>query len=40
VESDTKVCFEDVAGVDETVVELQGFLDFLKDPKSFERFEG
>jgi cell division protease FtsH len=40
VESDTKVRFEDVAGVDESVVELREIVDFLKDPKSFGRLGG
>jgi cell division protease FtsH len=40
VESDTKVRFEDVAGVDESVVELREIVDFLKDPKAFGRLGG
>jgi len=37
VESDTKVCFEDVAGVDEAKAELREVVDFLKDPKAYGR---
>jgi cell division protease FtsH len=37
VESDTKVTFEDVAGVDEAKVELQETVAFLKDPKTYGR---
>jgi len=40
VESNTKVRFEDVAGVDESVVELREIVDFLKDPKAFGRLGG
>ncbi len=40
VESDTKVRFDDVAGVDESVVELREIVDFLKDPKAFGRLGG
>lgn len=37
VESDTKVSFNDVAGVDEAKAELQEIVQFLKDPKSYGR---
>jgi cell division protease FtsH len=37
VESDTKVCFDDVAGVDEAKVELREVVDFLKDPAGYGR---
>jgi cell division protease FtsH len=37
VESDTKVTFDDVAGVDEAKVELQETVAFLKDPKTYGR---
>ena len=40
VESDTKVRFEDVAGVDESIVELREIVEFLKDPKAFSRLGG
>jgi cell division protease FtsH len=37
VETDTKVTFQDVAGVDEAKYELQEVVAFLRDPKSFGR---
>ena len=36
-ETDTKVTFRDVAGVDEAKYELQDVVAFLRDPKSFGR---
>ena len=35
-----KVTFADVAGVDEAKEELQEVIEFLKDPKKFERLGG
>ncbi|NLO54626.1 MAG: ATP-dependent zinc metalloprotease FtsH [Gammaproteobacteria bacterium] len=35
IESDTKVTFADVAGVDEAKAELQEVIDFLKNPKEY-----
>lgn len=40
VETDTKVTFQDVAGVDEAESELKEIVDFLKDPKKYERLGG
>ena len=40
VETDTKVTFDDVAGADEAEAELKEIVDFLKDPKKFERLGG
>lgn len=40
VETDTKVTFSDVAGADEAEAELKEIVDFLKDPKKFERLGG
>src|SRR5258706_10170014 len=37
VETDTKVTFEDVAGVDEAKEELQEVVNFLKEPKQYGR---
>jgi len=37
MESDTKVGFADVAGVDEAKAELKEVVDFLKDPRSYGR---
>ncbi len=39
-ESLTKVTFEDVAGVDEAKEELKEIIEFLKDPKKFQRLGG
>jgi cell division protease FtsH len=40
VETDTKVTFADVAGVDEAKAELQEIVNFLKDPKKYGRLGG
>ncbi len=40
VETDTKVSFQDVAGVDEAVGELREIVEFLKHPKGFGRLGG
>ena len=39
-ESNKKVTFEDVAGIDESKEELEEIIDFLKDPKKFTRLGG
>ena len=39
-ESQTKVTFEDVAGIDEARAELEEIIEFLKDPKKFTRLGG
>jgi cell division protease FtsH len=39
-ESQTKITFEDVAGVDEAKEDLQEIVEFLKDPHKFERLGG
>jgi len=36
----TKITFDDVAGVDEAKEELQEIIEFLKDPKKFQRLGG
>lgn len=40
VESDTRTTFADVAGADEAKMELQELVEFLKDPKKFQRLGG
>jgi cell division protease FtsH len=40
VETDTKVTFADVAGVDEAKAELQEVVHFLKDPRKYGRLGG
>ncbi|MCA1788720.1 MAG: ATP-dependent zinc metalloprotease FtsH [Thioalkalivibrio sp.] len=40
VETDIKVSFDDVAGVDEAKAELQEVIGFLRDPKEFGRLGG
>lgn len=37
MEKDTRVTFEDVAGVDEAKAELQEVVDFLRDPEKYSR---
>jgi len=39
-ERKTKVTFDDVAGIDEAKEELQEVIEFLKDPKKFQRLGG
>jgi cell division protease FtsH len=39
-ENDTKVTFDDVAGIDEAENELVEIVDFLKDPKKYTRLGG
>ncbi len=39
-ESQTKVTFDDVAGIDEARAELEEIIEFLKDPKKFTRLGG
>ncbi|MBC7638088.1 MAG: ATP-dependent zinc metalloprotease FtsH [Acetobacteraceae bacterium] len=40
VDTDTKVTFADVAGVDEAKIELVEIVNFLRDPKSYGRLGG
>ncbi len=40
VEKANKITFEDVAGVDEAKEELQEIIEFLKDPKKFQKLGG
>ncbi|WP_265519312.1 ATP-dependent zinc metalloprotease FtsH [Nitratireductor luteus] len=40
VETDTKVTFEDVAGVDEAKEELQEIIEFLRNPEEYGRLGG
>jgi cell division protease FtsH len=39
-ENQAKVTFDDVAGVEEAKTELQEIIDFLKDPRKFQRLGG
>ena len=39
-ENQTKLTFEDVAGIDEAKEEVQEIIEFLKDPKKFQRLGG
>ena len=40
MEQDTKVTFDDVAGVDEAKDDLQEIVEFLRDPQKFQRLGG
>lgn len=40
VEGETKVCFEDVAGIDEAVEEVREVVEFLKNPLKFQSLGG
>src|SRR5690606_21978429 len=39
-ESQNKITFDDIAGIDEAKHELQEIIEFLKDPKKFTRLGG